>query len=535
MKTKKYLLPALFFMNALTGCKSEDKPVIPEVPDEKGKMDVTTNCLTGQETGLYQTYYRPQQGFVGDPMPYYNADDKKFYLFYLYENANRHPIYLTRTSDYGLFEGFTEVLQTGAIGSQDEWIGTGSFLKKGSTHYCFYTGHNSNLNPVEKVMLATSNDLLNWTKQPAVTIQAPEGYDRNNFRDPHVYWDDLRNMYVMLVTTRKNGKGTLARYTSSDLTSWVMIDPLVAATGNSLGKNEIETDAELLECPDIFKIGDKWYLTFSRINRDEHRKTFYRIADSPEGPWKISRDASGHHETFDGLYLYAGKTTSDGTSHYISGWSSTGQTVNNNKELPWAGNLVTHKLVRQANGRLYPVIPEAVDRKFNKELEFAMIKSQGDVSGDKGSYRIIAQSSTRSYALFNRNTDAVKLSMTIDATQSDQFGFSFGACDNPDEVYSVLFDLTATNRWNMPSLFMYKEARNGSNTGRSELNFTPLIVPSSKVFKLKIIIEKSICVVYVNDQVAFTNRILKMDQNPWTLFADKGSVEISGMKIEQSQ
>jgi len=130
------------------------------------------------------------------------------------------------------------------VGSQDEWIGTGSFIKKGTLYYCFYTGHNNVFTPAEKIMLATSTDLMNWTKQPAMALQAAAGYDQNNFRDPQVYWDEGRNAYVMLVTTRKDGKGTLARYQSTDLSSWSMIEPLVATTGT--GEKDImkpSTDA----------------------------------------------------------------------------------------------------------------------------------------------------------------------------------------------------------------------------------------------------------------------------------------------------
>src|SRR5690606_16180787 len=208
-------------------------------------------------------------------------------------------------------------------------------------------------------------------------------------------------------------------------------------------------------------MGDKWYLTFSRINRDEHRKTFYRVSDSPDGPWKICRDAAGHHETFDGLYLYAGKTASDGTTRYLSGWTSTGQTVNDNNELHWSGSLVSHKLVKQASGKLYPAIPDAVDQKFNVNVPFAQIAAEGTVSGDGNAYTIAAQTSGRSYALFNRNITPVKISMKIDASQSNRFGFSFGACGDMSEVYSVSFDLTSTNRWGMPSLFMYQENKQG--------------------------------------------------------------------------
>lgn len=529
MEKKMYLLPVLFFLHLLIGC-SGDNGTTPEPEPVDPDVDMSTTCRNPQESGMYQTFYKPEQGYVGDPMPFYNTDDKKFYLFYLYENANNHPIYLTRTADYATFDGFIQALPAGSKGSQEEWIGTGSFIKAGNTYYSYYTGHNRNLNPAEKVMLATSTDLLNWTKQPAATFQAPDGFDRNNFRDPHIYWDETREKYVMLVTTRKDGKGALARFTSSDLTSWSAIEPLVATTSDNPSLYEIQTDSELLECPDIFRMGDKWYLVFSRINRDEHRKTFYRIADSPDGPWRRSEDGAGHHETFDGLYLYAAKTASDGTNRYLSGWASTGATVNNNNELDWSDSLITHKIAQQANGRLYPVIPDAVDAKFNRKVKFDKIKSEGNVSGSNSAYTITVQSSGRSYALFNRNDGPVKISMRIDASESDHFGFSFGACDNLSEIYSISFDLTSNNRWSMPSLFMHNE----TVSNKKELNFTPLIVPENKIFDIKIIIEKSICVVYVNNNTAFTNRIYKINQNPWTIFSDNGTINVSGLTIDEA-
>ena len=85
----------------------------------------------------------------------------------------------------------------------------------------------------------------------------------------------------------------------------------------------------------------------------------------------------------------------------------------------------------------------------------------------------------------------------------------------------------------MSALFMNKDTRNGG-AGKTELNFTPLVVPTNRIFNVKIIIEKSICVVYINDNIAFTNRIYKMDQNPWTIFADQGTVKVNQLKIEKS-
>jgi beta-fructofuranosidase len=135
--------------------------------------------------------------------------------------------------------------------------------------------------------------------------------------------------------------------------------------------------------------------------------------------------------------------------------------------------------------------------------------------------------------MFNRNTTPVKISLKIDASQSNSFGFSFGAGGSMSEIYSVAFDLTSTNHYSTPVLFMNKESNFVTGSYSKELNFTPLIVPDDKIFNVKIIIEKSICILYINDNVAFTNRIYKMDQNPWTIFADNGTIKISNFTINK--
>ncbi len=517
------LLLTYFVLFLGASCSKEDGGGGDE--PQKTEVDTTTTCRSVVESGAYLTFYKPQSGYVGDPMPYYNAGDNTFYLYYLQDWRNGastdHPVYCTTTNDYSSFSGFTQAIATGDAGSQEAYLGTGSFIKNSEGKlFGFYTGHNGSLYPAEKIMLATSTDMRTFTKVPSFTFEAPDGYDKNNFRDPCVYYDPTRSAYVMIVTTIKDGKGILARYTSTNLENWNLITPLT----------DFNSDAEILECPDIFKIGDKWYLLFSRINRDEHRKTFYRVSDSPDGPWERCEDEKGHHETIDGLFFYAGKTASNGSDRYISGWCSTGQEVNGNNELDWAGSLISHKLVQQPSGKLYPVIPDAVDQKFNTSAPYALLKQQGEVLVEDGAY-ILSDDGDRSYALFNRNTSPVKIELTIDASQSDSFGFSFGACDDLSQVYSVAFDLTSSNRWSMPALFLNKESNYATGSYSDELNFTPLILPEDKVFNVKVVIEKSICVVYVNDNVAFTNRIYKMDKNPWSIFVDEGTIEVTDLSV----
>lgn len=520
---KRIAIPVFMLLFSFTSCSKEST----ENLALNETIDTTTTYKNVVESGAYQTLYKPQNGFVGDPMPYYNESDNNYYLYYLQDWRNGapvdHPIYCVKSSDYSTFQGFTEAIPCGTVGSQQVFLGTGSFIKDNSGKlYCFYTGHNGSLFPAEKIFLATSTDMHTFTKVSSFSMQAPDGYDKNNFRDPCVYYDNTRACYVMLVTTIKDSKGVIARYTSTDLISWSLIAPLT----------DFESDAQILECPDIFQIGNKWYLVFSRINRDEHRKTFYRIADSPDGPWRKCTDIDGSHETFDGLYLYAGKTASDGRIRYLSGWCSTGQDKNANSELDWAGSLISHQIVQQTSGKLYPKIPDGVNKKFSTPVPFAKLKNKGVISEENGVYTI-NPSTSRGYILFNRIGTSVKVSMKIDASQSNKFGISFGASGKLEEIYSVAFDLTTTNKYQTPALFLNKENVYSTGAFIKELNFTPLIVPNNKIFDIKMIIEKSICVIYINDNVVFTNRIYRMSQNPWMIYTDSGTLKISELSIKR--
>ena len=82
-----------------------------------------------------------------------------------------HPWYNTTTTNFATFVGNNEVIPTGAAGDQDGALGTGSVFKKDGIYYGFYTGHNGNLDPKEKIMLALSLtlNLLNLLSGPTIT------------------------------------------------------------------------------------------------------------------------------------------------------------------------------------------------------------------------------------------------------------------------------------------------------------------------------------------------------------------------------
>ena len=75
-----------------------------------------------------------------------------------------------------------------------------------------------------------------------------------------------------------------------------------------------------------------------------------------------------------------------------------------------------------------------------------------------------------------------------------------------------------------------KVINNGSPLNLTQL---PLKVPVNKEFDVTIVSENSVCVVYINDEIAFTNRIYKMNQNPHDVNLISRSEGIVVKKVNQ--
>ena len=68
--------------------------------------------------------------------------------------------------------------------------------------------------------------------------------------------------------------------------------------------------------------------------------------------------------------------------------------------------------------------------------------------------------------------------------------------------------------------------------GTSEtITSVDLPISSSGEYNVTLLIENSVCVLYVNDKITFTNRIYAMNQNAWGIMSNNGEVTFSNVKI----
>lgn len=442
--------------------------------------------------GLGGKYYMDQQHetiealyptapgtFVGDPMPYYDGQD--FLIYYLEDHRDGevgfHPFSLFKTRDFYHYQNAGEVIPyVNEADDQERALGTGSVIKdEDGLYHAFYTAHNGDLDPKEAIMHATSKDGEKWDKLPDHTFFASSAYEANDFRDPYVFYVEESNNYWMLITTRQDGTGVIAKYVSDDLETWT--------DDGVFFKNDIGNDSNL-ECPSVVFYEGKWYLAFS--DQWDQRVVHYRVADSLEGPFEKPERGLDH---VDGAGFYAGRLETDGENLYLVGWIPTKDEHDDRFNYNWAGNLAVHQLRTSENG-LVGSLPETA----RKQIETKVITAE-QLTGET----------------IPTTDKAVIYSGKIKGSDDGVLALSFSK-DN-----QVLINLAEQT-------ISYRNTTIETLERGAPKTEMPIVVSDGK-FDLEIVKEQDIVVVYVNGR-ALSNRIYKAKTSDWKFVTVQGKFSL---------
>lgn len=461
---------------------------------------------------LYQQYccfWKPSNGWVGDPMPFY--ENGKYHVFYLHDARDGaptfHPWAMASTTDFRTYQDHGEVIACGEDDSQEDALGTGSVFKVGNTYYAYYTGHNGNLAPAEKIYLATSTDLQNWTKQSNFEMQAPEGYDANEFRDPLILEEN--GVYKMLVSSRgyvaqvNDWQAVIMQYSSTDMINWTLEEPFYY------------NSERILECPDVFIMGGYQYLIYSNWDwANVNRRVLYRYRAVGSKEWIVPQN-----DDLDQFAYYAGKTAGDGKNRYLFGWCPTRTGNNDDTPYSWAGSLVVHQLISNSDGTLRVIVPDKLVNAGTVAYP-KVVKLQNVIVKDNN-YDL---SHANSLVIFDRENSPTLISTVIKAGYSGKFGFMLGAGGNCLNTHRLSFD-TETNM-----LRLEKWVNGALSVIQAQI---PLALSLDKDIDIKILLENAVCVVYINNERAFSNRIYQMSHNPWGLYSLEGKAVFSDLCIQR--
>ncbi len=224
---------------------------------------------------------------LGDCEPFPLGDE--LHLFHL-TIPNRDVVQHAVSHDGLSWRALPSAIHTGDPGAcDDDAIQTMSVTERDGTYYMLYSAAaRAEGGQVQRSALATSTDLIHWTKVPDNPVGEADArwYEADLSTTGTVSWRDPKpilvgDMYYATVCARERS-GPLARrgcvgvLASKDLRTWGSRPPLFAP------RRHWE-----LECPQVFEIEGTYYLTAAVIPERIQR---YWVAPRFEGPYEIPAD-----------------------------------------------------------------------------------------------------------------------------------------------------------------------------------------------------------------------------------------------------
>ena len=474
-------------------------------------------------------FYKPKDGWVGDTIPF--AHDGKFYIYYLHDErkGNTQDEYGYRTSwnlliteDGVNIKDCKVVLPVGEYDDADYACYTGSVIEGNDGQFhMFYTAQN-NYNPkyhrdgkpLQYVAHAISTDLINWEKLPELTFGADESiYEPFDWRDPFVFYNEDEKCFDMLLAARlrgaseKNG-GCVGLCRSYDLIHWEAKEPFYNPESYMTH-----------ECPDLFKLGNKWYLVYSTFS--EKFVTHYRMSDKLSGPW-----TSPIEDTFDGRAFYAAKTAQVGDKRMAFAWVPTKRGESDFGQYEWGGNFIAHEIdqttdnkltVKPADGLINMFNKEAVNERINKvEIENFEGEKSYVINGMKETCMIEA------VIEFSEGVRSFGIGLRQDSALANGYYLRFEPFYNRIVADMWPRRIRGVNQWYV----------DGDKPFMVELErpFDYKSLKDNKVH-IRVVADGSIICLYVNNTTALTMRAYNMKRTNWGFFVKDGSIRVSDIHL----
>ena len=323
----------------------------------------------------------------------------------------------------------------------------------------------------------------------------------------------------MIIATRRFGKGTIVECTSNDLMTWT--DPVFFMN--------MQWD-RFYECPDVFNMGDYWHLVYND-QIDFMRMPQYFKGTSLEDLKNCTLNDAGRWPDYregklDSKGIYAVKTVSNGKERLAFGWCPTRagkDTGKVPKESEWAGNLVCHKLIQHQDGTL-AFGPATIGKYTNtKDVKIIAPKGAGyDIK--EGDYTMLSRLEYHNFLSFDVKLSDLNGRFSIDFVRGTDSNVWYSVQVNADE-----------KKANFEKRVKKVEKKGDFEVETYESTFlldSQFKQPDDGVYHVTVCTDQSVCVVYINDELSFTNRIYNLQKNPWSISAVKGDVKVENVVMK---
>lgn len=469
-------------------------------------------------------FYQPNGAWVGDVIPW--QEDGVFHLFYLHETRRSPkegmPWHRVLTGNLVDFREAGEAISSGGRSADDFNVYTGSIVLAGDgTHHAFYTGQNPAKTgddglALQVVMHATSVDgMESWQRHPAHTFGATAGYETADWRDPFVFRDDDAQLWRMLITARHTDgparrRGLIAQCTSTDLEHWEPAPPFWDPRRYLAH-----------ECPEVFKMGDWWYLVFSEFS--DAFTTRYRMSRSLHGPWIVPE-----HDTIDGRAFYAAKSAERDGRRLFFGWIASREGATDAGAWQWAGTMSVLEAEQREDGTLAFHPADELRETFSQPSLTQPVEAiaSGTVLAAPDGYRdlLTAPDAPSSFRL------RARLEITEGTTEA---GVLLRASDDGDEGYVFRLEpkrgRLVFDRWPRQSTGTEQWQISGDVPFAVELE-RPCRLDAGD-HEIEVIVDGDLCVATVDNATVLSTRLYDRPSGRVGVFVGEGTVTVTEFSV----
>jgi len=308
-------------------------------------VPITMNhTFTGHLRQSSLHYIHPEH-FIGDVHPFYY--EGKWYLFYLgpgFQSKLMTSVDLLHWEQVPLTHEATSKTHPELA----PYFVLGVFRDDLSNVFRTYHGWSAGV-----MKSHASSDLVHWRFAPTSYLIWPQYERYSSQRDPYVFWNDAEKQYWCVMTCKVEGyddtqNGAVGFASSPDLQRWK-------------GRGDLYFPGNIREpeVPQVFRIGEFWYLLASIHTGVAVGKPSYWMSKNSTGPWTASTP-----DSLDGQNLSAANVGYDGQRWLLFGWIPL-TTVEAHNRYMWGGHLAFPREIYQLeNGelgtRLEPTVGQAI-------------------------------------------------------------------------------------------------------------------------------------------------------------------------------
>lgn len=477
---------------------------------------------------------------TGDAIPFYH--EGKYHIFSLTSppGTTVYPARLRTTWSHSVSEDLVhwQELPTALFpGEGDEpdasGVWTGSVVYGEGKYHAFYTGYCLTARFQQTICHAVSEDGIAWEKDPANPVITPlvELYEEGDWRDPYVFYNKEDGCYWMLLSARKldmpvTRRGCVVLYRSKDLADWDYYGPLYAPGHTNCP-----------ECPEMYKIGDTWYLSYSRFS--EFVNTIYRVSKSPFGPWrKPKKDGIG------GRRFYAAKSMEDakGRRFYFA-WAHDRAEKSDRGEWYWGGAFcVPHEVVAAPEGGLDVKMPREYVAAYQDAVNWSYVPALGNAKRYGEKMFELDSVGSCTYGFFQHPEEHFLFKCKIMPRETyDHFGILLKSDEEASGCLLLEFDMAMqrASLLNLPmgvdpfweqSCQAVPPATDPGPDGVRVAEKT-FCIEDGKEIDIKILVDHDLVEVFAGEQAAFTYRVYAKPEYEVGILAQDARVEFYDIEI----